>query len=264
MALIVLSGPLAAAAAARVTLVAPGTPQLVFLGIADNEVVARLALPGAARAVAIARDGAEGFVSAGDEVVAIDVNGRRERGRSALGAGPPIADVALSPGGQTLYAVRGAQLLVLDTGTLAQLRAIELRGESGELAISPNGARAAVALASGHIAIVDLRESRLRRRVPLKGATGVAIAGNGNTYATARGRLRVIARGERRARKRPIELPDGAGGGLALSPGGSRLVVGAARGGRTGAIVELRTSAVRRLVAGSGPEASRGITTRAG
>ena len=106
----------APAAQARVTLVATGTPELAFLGIPGNEVVARLALPGPARAVAISRDGARGYVSAGGEVVARRRQHPRWRpGRSALGGGPPeIADIELSPGGETLYAVRGTQLLVLD------------------------------------------------------------------------------------------------------------------------------------------------------
>jgi len=61
----------APAAQARVTLVATGTPELAFLGIPSNEIVARLALPGPARAVAISRNGARGYVTAGSEVVAL-------------------------------------------------------------------------------------------------------------------------------------------------------------------------------------------------
>src|SRR4051794_33694865 len=95
--MLVLMG--APAAQARVTLVATGTPELAFLGIPGNDVVARLALPGPARAVAVSHDGARGYVTAGGEVVAVDVNARRESNRSALGPGPPeIADLELSPG----------------------------------------------------------------------------------------------------------------------------------------------------------------------
>ncbi len=252
LALVLLLAP--PAAHARVTLVATGTPELAFLGIPGNEVVARLALPGPSRAVAVSRDGARGYVSAGSEVVAVDVDARAEAGRSAIGVGlPEIADIDLSPGGRTLYAVRGTQLVVLDSQTFAQRALIDLRGEAIQLAVGNNAASAAVTLRSGHVAMVDLGANTLLRRVKLKGATGVAITDNGMTYVTARERLRVIARGQRRARKKAIKLPAGAGGGLTLSPGRSRLVVGAAAGGTSGAIVELRSSSVRRIVAGRGP-----------
>jgi Ca2+-binding RTX toxin-like protein len=244
----------ATAAQARVTMVATGTPELVFLGIPGNEVVARLALPGAARAVAVSRDGARGYVTAGGEVIAVDVNTRAESNRSALGPGPPeISDLELSPGGETLYAVRGAQLLVLDAQTLAQRGVVELRGEGMQLAVGSNGAAAAVTLRTGRVAIVELGASRLLRLVKLKDATGVAIADSGVTYVTARGRLRVIAPGQRKPRKKAIKLPEGAGGALTLSPGRSRMVVGAAPGGTSGAIVELRNAQVKRLVASPGP-----------
>ena len=239
---------------ARVTLVATGTPELAFLGIPGNQVVARLALPGPARAVAVSRDGTRGYVSAGGEVVAIDVNTRLESNRSALGIGPPeISDIDLSPGGETLYAVRGTQLLVLDAQTLAARGAIELRGEGAQLAVARNGSNAAVTLRSGRVAMVSLGSAALLRLVKLKDAAGVAIADNGLTYVTARERLRVIAPGQRRVRKKAIKLPDGAGGALTLSPGRSRVVVGAAEGGTSGAIVELRTAKVQRIVASRGP-----------
>ncbi|MBA3749011.1 MAG: DUF1513 domain-containing protein, partial [Solirubrobacterales bacterium] len=210
----------APAAQARVTLVATGTPQLAFLGIPNNEIVARLALPGPARAVAISRNGARGYVTAGSEIVALDVNTRLETGRSALGPGlPEIADIDLSRGGETLYAVRGGQLLVLDAQTLAQRALIELRGEGAQLAVANSGASAAVTLRSGRVAMVELGSNRLLRHVKLKGATGVAIGDGGMTYVTARGRLRVIERGQKRVRKKAIKLPSGAGGALTLSPG---------------------------------------------
>jgi Ca2+-binding RTX toxin-like protein len=250
--MLVLAG--APAAQARVTMVATGTPELAFLGIPGNEVVARLALPGPARAVAVSHDGARGYVTAGGEVVAVDVNTRLESNRSALGPGPPeISDLELSPGDETLYAVRGAQLLVLDAQTLAQRGVVDLRGEGMQLAVRSNGAAAAVTLRTDHVAMVDLGASRLLRRVKLKDATGVAIADSGLTYVTARGRLRVIAPGQRKPRKKAIRLPEGAGGALTLSPGRSRVVVGAAPGGTSGAIVELRNAQVQRLVASPGP-----------
>jgi Ca2+-binding RTX toxin-like protein len=245
---------LAPAASARVVLVATGTPELDLLGSPGNEIVARLALPGPSRAVAVSRDGTRGYVSAGGEVVAVDVNARTEAGRSVLGLGPPqISALALSPGGDTLYAVRGTQLLVLDSQTLAQRAVVELRGVGTDLSVSSDGALAAVVLSSGRVAEVALGTNRLLRLVRLKGATGVAVAGNGMTYVTAAGKLRVVAPGQRHVRKRPIKLPAGAGGALTLSPGRSRLIVGALPGGRSGALVDLRTGMVQRLVAGTGP-----------
>jgi Ca2+-binding RTX toxin-like protein len=244
----------APAASARVTLVATGTPELVYLGIPRNEVVARLALPGISRAVAITRDGTRGYVTAGGEIVAVDVNTRLELTRSVLGPGPPeVSDIELSPGGETLYVVRGTQLLVLDAQTLASRGVIELRGLGGALAISNDGGIAAVALATGRVAMVELGTNKLLRLVKLKGAFGVAIADGGETYVSAGGKLRVIARGQRKPRKRPIKLPTGAGGGLTLSPARSRLIVAAAPGGGAAALVDLRTGVVRRLVSGTGP-----------
>ncbi len=243
----------APAAGARVTLVATGTPELVYLGIPRNEVVARLALPGIARAVDVTRDGARGFVSAGAEVVTVDVNHRQETGRSALGPGPEISDLKLTARGETLYVVRGTQLLALDAETLALRSAVELRGEGAALALRRDGGLGAVVLRSDRVAMVALRSGKLLRHVRLKDATGVAISDGGLTYVTARGRLRVVGRAQRRARKRAIELPDGAGGALTLSPGRTRLVVGARRRGSAGALVYLRSKKVRRLVAGAGP-----------
>jgi Ca2+-binding RTX toxin-like protein len=254
--LVVLGAALAfaPAASARVALVATGMPELDFLGSPGNAIVARLPLPGPARAVAVSRDGTRGYVSAGGEVVAVDVNARAEAGRSMLGPGPPeISALALSPGGDTLYAVRGTQLLVLDSQTLAQRAVVDLRGEGTDLSVASDGALAAVVLRSGRVAEVALGTNRLLRLVQLQGATGVAVAGNGMTYVTARGRLRVVAPGQHHVRKHPIELPAGAGGALTLSPGRSRLIVGALPGAHAGALVDLRTGRVQRLVAGVGP-----------
>ncbi len=244
----------APAASARVALVATGTPEAVFIGIPRNEVVARLALPGPSRAVAVSRDGNRGYVSAGSEIVALDVNHRSETGRSNWGAGQPeIIDLELARSGDVLYAVRGSQLLALDPLTLGQRAVVELGAVARQLAVAPDGATAAVALRGGRVAMLSLRGGRLLRHVALQGAVGVAISDSGMTYVTARRRLRLIAAGQRRARKRAIALPAGAGGWLALSPGRSKLVVGAAPRGRAAALVELERLKVRRLVSGTGP-----------
>ena len=263
LALALASAP---AASARVTLVATGTPELVFLGIPRNEVVARLALPGASRAVAITRDGTRGYVTAGGEVVAVDVNTRLELTRSALGPGPPeISDIELSPGGETLYVVRGTQLLVLDAQTLASRGVIELRGLGGALAISNDGGLAAVALASGRVAMVELGTNKLLRLVKLKGALGVAIADGGVTYVSARGRLRVIPRGQRRPRKRAIRAADGRrrrADAVARALAADRRRGARRRSGRARRAAHGRRAAAR--LRAPAPAARRGIPTPAG
>ena len=89
----------AACASARVTLVATGTPELPFLDVSTNAVVARLALPGPSRAIAVWRDGQRGFVAAGGSIVAFDVDARLELLRTTLGP-PDVTDVELSPAGR--------------------------------------------------------------------------------------------------------------------------------------------------------------------
>jgi Ca2+-binding RTX toxin-like protein len=270
VAVLVMSAVMAPAVIARVALVATGTPELALIDVSTNEVVARLALPGPARAVVVSRDGQRGFVAAGTDVVVIDVNARTELLRAVVGV-DQIADLVLSGTGATLYAIQGRRLVVLDAQTLAAGTAIELRGEGGQLAVGLDGRLAAVALRSGRVAMVALESKRLLRHVRLADATGVTIDDSGRTFVTARGRLRTIRRGLHRAQKRAIELPPGAGGGLALSPGRSRMAVGAAAGGAAAALVEVGSGAVRRLASGRGqgmpawyPDGSRIVLADAG
>ena len=62
----------AAPASARVALLATGTNDVALLDVTTDMVVARPALPGPSRAVAIARDGRRAFVAAGNAVGAFD------------------------------------------------------------------------------------------------------------------------------------------------------------------------------------------------
>jgi Ca2+-binding RTX toxin-like protein len=239
-------------ASARVALVATGTPELAFVDVSSNVVAARLALPGPSRAVAISRDGQRGFVAAGGDVVAVNVDARSDAGRAPLGL-PEISDIELTFAGTTLYVVQGRRLVALDPATLAVRSEVGLNGDGTRLAVNQSGSAAAVVLANGRVAIVSLARNVLLRHVKVKDAVGVAIDRSGRTLVSANERLRIIEPGMRRPRKRAVKLPEGAGGGLALSAGGSRLVVGAAAGGTSGALVDLARGGVRRLATGRGP-----------
>jgi Ca2+-binding RTX toxin-like protein len=237
------------AASARVALVATGTPELALLDVSTDQVVARLALPAPSTAVAVDSEGARGFVAAGATIVSLDVNERTESGRVADG-GPPVTGLAVSPDGARLYAVQGDRLRVRHADTLALIASVDLKGRGRALGLGRSGRVAAVGLDGGRVAIVDTRAKRLLRRVSVPGATGVAVAPDGSVLVTARGRLRSIAPRARRVGGGGLRLPRGAGGDVALSPGRTRLAIGARKGGRSGALVVLRSSHVRRLSAG--------------
>ncbi len=163
--------------------------------------------------------------------------------RRAHGSGL-IRALEISPDGRRLYAVQGRRLRVLQASTLRLLGSVDLHGHGRAIALRHDGRAAAVVLTGGRVAIVEPRKRRLLRRVRVPGATGVVIERD-RTLVSARGRIRVIARGERRMRGRAIALPRGAGGNLALSPGRTRLAVGARAGGSGGALVFLRSDRAR-------------------
>ena len=241
------------AAQARVALVATGTAELALLDVSSDRIVASIALPAPSTAVAVDSDGRRGFVAAGATIVSLDVNERTEITRRSHGSAT-ITGLALSRDGDRLYAVQGTRLRVLRASTLELVGSVGLGGRGSAVALGRADRLAAVVLNRGRVAMVDARARRLLRRVPVPGATGVAVVPDGATIVSARGSLRTIPRGARRAGERRIRLPRGAGGNLALSPGRTRLAVGPRRGGRSGALVVLRSRRVRRLAAGgNGP-----------
>ncbi|MDQ3850005.1 MAG: hypothetical protein M3296_05250, partial [Actinomycetota bacterium] len=137
--LALLLGAVAAPEArARVVVVATARPQVALIDVSTDRVSARLALPGSARAVAVSPDGQRGYVAAGATIVAFDVNARAESARGGF-LGPEISDLELSPRGETLYAVQGPRLLVVDAQTLAVRRTIDLRGAGSRLAVGGGG-----------------------------------------------------------------------------------------------------------------------------
>ena len=243
----------AAPAPARVALVATGMPELALVDVGSDTVVARIALPAAARAVAVSADGRRGYVAAHNTIVALDVNERTEIARGTHGSGA-ISGLAIARNGRRLYAVQGRRLRIFQARTLRLLGSVDLRGSGRAIALRHDGRLAAVVLdaRAGRDGVADAAAgccgacgSRAR--------SGSAITDGGRTLVSARGRLRSISPGARRARSRSIRLPRGAGGNLALSPGRTRLAVGARAGGAGGALVFVRSGHVRRLAAGAGP-----------
>jgi Ca2+-binding RTX toxin-like protein len=99
--------------------------------------------------------------------------------------------------------------------------------------------------------MVGLGAPKLLRRVKVKGAAGAAFAAGRAWVTAAHGRLRTITPGAKKASK-GIKLGDGVGGGVAASPDGAQLAVGAAEGGAKGAIVDLATLDVHAFRAGRG------------
>lgn len=98
-----------------------------MVDITSRKIVARLELPGAARAVAVSRDGRRGYVSAGRTIVTVDVNEKTQIARRSSGRGR-ITALAVSPNGRRLYAVQGRRLRVLKASTLGQIGSVSLGG----------------------------------------------------------------------------------------------------------------------------------------
>jgi Ca2+-binding RTX toxin-like protein len=248
-------------AAARVAVVATGTHDVALLDVVTDRVVARPALPGPSRAVAVSRDGRRAFVGAGTSVAALDLRAMAAAG--ALGAAVPVtrdlgADVtglAVSPGGARLYAAAARRLVVLDARSLRVLKRISLRGTAGALALSRDGALVAAVLDRGRVAMVAAGAGKLLRRVKVADAVGVAFAGGRAWVSTASGRLVAIAPGARKPDPGPLKLGRGVGGAVAASPDGSVLAVGAAAGGAHAALVGVAARDVRRFRSGRGPGA---------
>jgi Ca2+-binding RTX toxin-like protein len=253
----------AAPAHARVALLATGTNEVALLDITTNQVVARPALPGPSRAVAVTRDGRRAFVGAGNAVGAFDLGmvpaaplpGTAPYAVATRDLGAPVVGVAVSPGAGRVYAAAGRRLLVLDARTLAVRHAVGLRGTASALALSREGTLAAVVLDKGRVAMIAVGAPRLLRRVKVKGAAGVAFDAAGRAWVSGRGRLYAVRPGRRKPEKHPLRLGKGVSGAVAASPEGTTLAVGAARGAATAALVDVAGRHVRRFRSGRGPGA---------
>jgi Ca2+-binding RTX toxin-like protein len=254
----------AGCAQARVALLATGTNDVALLDVTTDVVVARPALPGPSRAVAITRDGSRAFAAAGNAVAAFDlgmVPAAPLPGTPAPFAvvardlGVPAVGIAVSPGGASIYAAAGRRLFVLDARTLAIRHRVRLRGTARALALSREGTLAAVVLTGGRVAMVATGGPKLLRRVKIKGATGAAFDAAARAWVSAPRRLYVVHQDARRPEKHPLRLGKGVGGAVAASPDGLTLAVGAAHGGTLAALVDVAGHRVRRFRSGRGPGA---------
>lgn len=103
---------------------------LAFLDMREGRLVTTLALPGMPWDVVVSPDGSRAFVSLNqlDEVVAIDLAARRERGRVPTGHRPRA--LALSQNGRRLVCGNAASgdLSVIDTDFLTETRRLKSRG----------------------------------------------------------------------------------------------------------------------------------------
>ncbi|PTL56629.1 hypothetical protein [Paraconexibacter algicola] len=252
-----LAGLAAPSAQARVLVVADGGRSAVLTDVTTNRVLVRVPVGGVARASAVSPDGTTGYASADDAVAGIDLQTRRLTRRVAV-RGVVVA-LAVSPDGGRLYAVRRGGVDVIDTATFTLVRSIAIpRSSPGPAALSPDGQKLVTVTGARQIGIVNVVEGRFARRLKLAGATGVAFGPTGSI-------ARVLTAGPRGARLlpldvsrgrlgRPARLKAGVGGGVAVTRDGRRAIVGAAKGRRATAIVDLASGrTIARVAAGAGP-----------
>jgi len=242
----------AGGASARVLLVADGTPQLALVELSSDSVVAQIAMPAGVRAVATSPLGGKGYAAAGNTIVEIDIDQRREMRRVVL-AGATITKLVAAPDGR-LVVLQGDQLAIVDPLSLATTASLALGGVGQQLTVARMRGLAAVVLADGRVAIVSLNGPRVLRTVAVAAVTGVAIDGAGAAWVTAGRYLRMIPAGSAKvSRQVRVRLPLGVGGPIAQSPRDARVAIGAVAGASGGVVVNLRTRVVRRLVTGPGP-----------
>src|SRR4051795_5408849 len=249
-----LLAALPAAAGARVLVVGTGTNQIALVDVATNQVAAQLDAGAPTGSVAVAPDGRTAWVAAGAQVVALDPNARTLGLRAELGA--PVGGLGISPRGGRVYAVLGDRLAILDATSLQRLRNVPLHGDAlGPLAVSRDGALAAVPLARNRVAIVALGAMRTLRRVKVARAAGAAFDARGLLWvSSSAGRLYPVRPyAKRKAVGKPLRLGRGVGGAVSASPDGRRLLVGAAATAPRASLVDPFGRHVHGLRAGPGP-----------
>src|SRR3954470_3437820 len=247
-----------ARAHARVVLVATGDGTATLTDVATNQVVARVPVGGGTRAAVAAPDGSRGYVAAGARVVGIDLATRLPVGEAAL-PGTPTA-LAVSADGLRLYAARPGALDVIDAPTFAVRGSIRLPRDSKptSLAVSSDGARAAVVIDRRHVAIASLARFSLVKRVEVAAPSAVAFRpGQEDVWVASpgeeNGRLVVFGpEGQFRGRYGAGRAVGGAG--LTFSPTGRFAVVGSNPGEAVTVIFDVgRRRPVQRVRTGAGP-----------
>jgi len=242
----------APAVSARALLIADGTPELPLVELSTDSVVARVPMPAAVTAVATSPFGGKGYAAAGNTLVEIDIDARTELRRVVL-PGAPVSRLVTARDGR-LIALQSDRATIVDPAGLTVVGSIALGAIGRQLTAGRAASRAAVVLVGGRVAILALDEVRVLRTVRVPGAAGAVVDGGGRTWVTAGRFLRLIPAGRRKVSQRGrIALPPGVGGAIALSPRDARLAIGAVAGGASGAIVNVTTGRVRRLVTGRGP-----------
>src|SRR4051794_13584384 len=250
----VIAALLPASAAARVIVVGTQTNAIALVDVATQQLAAQLDAGAPTGSATVAPDGRTAWVAAGTQVVALDPNARALGVRVDLGA--PVGGLATSPRGGRVYAVMGQKLAVLDAGSLAVIRHVALHGAAlGPLAVSRDGALAAVPLARSRVAIVALGAMRTLRRVKVARDAGAAFDARGLLWvSSSAGRLYPVRPyAKRKAVGKPLRLGRGVGGAVSASPDGRRLLVGAAATAPRASLVDPFGRHVHGLRAGPGP-----------
>jgi Ca2+-binding RTX toxin-like protein len=248
---------LPALADARVVVVADGGRAAVLTDVVRNEVVSRVPVDGRTRGAAVSPDGARGFVTADANVVAIDLATRQVVATAVLAA--PVVALDISLDGTRLLASRAGGVDVIDTASFTVVRSIPIaRSSPGPLAISPDGTKLVTITGRKQVGVVDVLAGRLAKRIKLTGATGVAFGPTGTI-------ARIVTAGPKGAELvnldtvtgklgRKAKLGRGLGGGVAVTRSGRQAIVGAAKGSRVTAVVDLASGrTLARVAAGAGP-----------
>jgi Ca2+-binding RTX toxin-like protein/DNA-binding beta-propeller fold protein YncE len=253
------------AARARVAVVAAGRSEAILLDVVTNHVLARVALPGPATAVAMAPDGRRAYVAAGSVVAALDLSLTPAVAESAVripaptvrALGGPVTGLARGTAAGPVVAVTGSRLVILDPAGLRVLGRVELHGAGRAPALTADGGTAAVPLAGGRVAIVAVGARRLVRRVKVEHALAAAFDRSGTAWVSTRtGRLFAIRPGAHKPAKHPLDLHRPMGATLSPSPDHLRLVAGATGGQPVAGLIDLATRRVSRIHVGAGPGAA--------
>jgi len=224
---------------ARVAVVATGEERAAITAFGGTEVLARPDLGGVTRAVTASPDGRHAYVAAGRRVVRVDLGtGRDAGGTTDLVSN--VVDLDISGDGGRVFAARRGAIDIIDAATLQRVDTVEVDGyRYGAFAVSADATRAALGVGR-ELVLLDLTSDVKLAEIELSqiGAADFPALGNTVWVTTTRGMLLGFDRdsGTRDAR---IDTGEGNGGGLAISPDGTRAAVAPNRGQTRMAIADL-------------------------